>query len=433
MGYKNGFLDYDYSRHLLRIAMNKGISHGSCFTRIFEEKQLLYKHGEFYSISNRVHNEMELSLYNDEKVHRLNRIDSSEFLDYETIIKQCMETNAEEQIVFEQGIKSTFIKEEADYNVGILVSRIEEFLTTVKKDYPNIVIQNIKIELIEGINQYIDSSAIHSKELFGKYKMSITLFSRINSNVTNSKSYMVLAKKMNRPIMEMGAIKHIIQLLSESNKKIVYDVGNKGNIMFMPDILEKIVKMVIQIYASDKSLLKGYSSWKGKINKPIVSKDFSLLLNYQEDGIIATGNILSRNGYINTKLNLIDEGILRNFLISKNYMDKLGMSCSFNDGEYFSVKAGKERIQDIFSNVGKVLVISKGDFRKVNPLGDVLFEVDISVGYDGCIREADYNKLFLKFNLNDLLNQVTSISKENTYSGSSILPFIVFHDVQIIV
>lgn len=77
-------------------------------------------------------------------------------------------------------------------------------------------------------------------------------------------------------------------------------------------------------------------------------------------------------------------------------------------------------------------MISKLNVITINPLGDTLFEVNNCIGYDWGIKCSSYNKLFLKFNLNEMFNQISAISKEVICSGSSILPYIIFQDIEVI-
>ena len=146
---------------------------------------------------------------------------------------------------------------------------------------------------------------------------------------------------------------------------------------------------------------------------------------------IVGGYRSTSDGSIAENMTLIENGVLKNFVVSRYGSKRTGLPRSKNDGGCYIMNGGNTSLSDMIKNVKKGLIMNRFSAGSPGVNGDVTGVAKNSfLIEDGKIVGAVSETMF-SGNLTEMLLNVRAISEERINDGSSILPWVDFGGVTI--
>ena len=187
--------------------------------------------------------------------------------------------------------------------------------------------------------------------------------------------------------------------------------------------------MAVGNFMSDITIIDGTSPRISKLGKQVASSSLSLsTIPWMAELSPASG---LQDGYKSGNMELITDGVLRNFVLFNYGSRKTGFPRALNLSQNYCVKPGNTSLNELIAGIDRGIVINRfsggvpgtnGDFSGVAK-NSFLVE-------NGRITDA-LSETMISGNLIDVLNNITGISSETICDGKSVLPWMLFDGVTI--
>ncbi len=396
-----------------------------CYYKSYNSTMFMYRYGSLMSVQTDFHRSMEYSIHDDEGNNYKNvYADSDILLNPKSMLAET-----------EKGIKAhSKIPEYPDeasididcrrnnFDGKLLVFRINELVDAVKEKYPLIKFKSIKGTYLDGVNVYGNLSGVTKTEIYDKYMLSAMFCASDGTDASNLKSYTVTMKAPDTPLLETGAFDEII---NNTNQAIIAYSGNIDSfdtLIIMPDALEKILKLLMRAYLSDKAILSKKSVWSDKLLQSVTDSRITLSAVYDKNRIVSAGRHISDTGIVNRDACIIDHGKLINFCLSREAEKEIGSEHTNCDYGFFSMEGGEKSYKEMIEQTESGLIISRIQARELDFWGNLTLVIKNAVVVENGVEKGTLGTGYLKLNLEKMLNNIAWISKEIAYSGNSSLP-----------
>ena len=181
---------------------------------------------------------------------------------------------------------------------------------------------------------------------------------------------------------------------------------------------------------SGSALQQKRSFWEGKLNTQIVSP----LLTLYDNPYIIRGlgsSLWDGDGFATHRRPLIEEGILKTYLIGDYYAKKMGVDPTGGSTHNFEWNLGTQSFDELVKDVGNGVVIDR--FLGGNSNGTT---GEISLGCGGrMIRNGELAESLTEMNLSGNFGQIWSnlalVGNDPYVEGSAFCPSCVFNNIQL--
>ena len=311
-----------------------------------------------------------------------------------------------------------------------LFDRTEELKTTIEKEYPLILMEQMIVDHNSYESVFRTSYGGCFRRVSGSYQVSL-MFSAHEGEIASSFCGAgVTVENLDTPFIELGNIR---QTLADVEKQIYTEpVEGKfvGTMVLPPDALSEFVGSALGNFVSDGSLIDGTSIWKDALGTKVADERITISSKPHDPRIIG-GSYYTADGFIAEDYDIIKDGMLENFMLSLYAANKTNNRRAPNDAWDLVIQNGDTPYDDIIQNIERGIIVgrfsggspnSKGDFSGVAK-NSFLIE-------NGKITKA-LRETMINGNLADLFKNVIAVSKETLASGGSVMPAIAFGGVTV--
>jgi len=149
--------------------------------------------------------------------------------------------------------------------------------------------------------------------------------------------------------------------LDETQRQIVTEqfAGSfEGEVVITPGCLEAILYYVTDTYLGDGALISGTSPWKDKIGMQVASPliNFELVAEHPE---LPGASPLSGDGYVAENMPLIENGVLKNFSLSRYGAARTGLPRSRNNGSTYVLGGGDTPLEEVIAGIEKGILMGR--------------------------------------------------------------------------
>ncbi len=306
-----------------------------------------------------------------------------------------------------------------------LYNRLSEYLETVKKDYPKIVLEQVTADYSESESYFMNSNGVCHRVKRGGYYFN-TMFSAHDGDNASSFNYCdAQFNDLSKPIIDIGMQR---VLYSQSEKELEAEKFTDkfvGKVLVAPLCLADLVGTALGNFVSDTSIINGTSPWKDSLGKKVASEKLTVSMNPLDERMCG-GERITDDGYVSENYDIIKDGVLTDFGLSEYAAKKTGNKRGPNSSGCMAIAPGDKSLEDIIASIDKGLLMCRfsggqpaqnGDFSGVAK-NSFLIE-------NGKISHA-VTETMISGNLSAMLNHVTAISSETVEDGSSSLPYALF-------
>ena len=299
---------------------------------------------------------------------------------------------------------------------------LKKFLTTVKETYPQILLDcNFDFTYTEKF--FVNSNGVDYRIEKGIYSLS-TMFSSKDGDKTSSFNYTGFSlKDIEKDIIDCGSIKYLLKESIDQLEAKPLEGKFVGDVIVTPDCLNGMLMYYAGTYLSDRALISGTSIFKNKLNEEVASPKFTLSSKPVSDEI-ADGYFITPDGYEAENLTIIDNGILKSFLLSQYGSKKTGLDRAKNPGGSYVIESGDKTLEDMIKGIDRGLLVARYSGGNPSASGDFSGVAKNSYYIENGEIKYPVSETMISGNLAQLFKNIKDVSKERVDFGASVLPWI---------
>lgn len=309
---------------------------------------------------------------------------------------------------------------EPDYDK--MYDRIVEVQDYAKQKYPDLHFGSVAITFANRRSCYVNSNDVRFESRRGVYQVS-TMFTSKRGKQTSSMNYFNYSSyDLDSPVHEMV---NADELMRQSTEQIeTQNIPGKftGDLLITPNALGSFVGFLTG-KISDGALISGTSVFKDKLGEQVTSDKLSIeTCPTAED--VAGGYWVTGDGYKAENMTLLENGVLKSYLLGLYGSNKTGLPRAVNAGGCYRVQAGNTSLDDMVSGIQEGIVITRFSGGNPNERGD----------FSGIAKNSYYIKdgkvqfpikeTTVSGNMVELLQSIKAVSQERVNFGSNILPWV---------
>lgn len=304
-----------------------------------------------------------------------------------------------------------------------LFDRIKEYMEDVKREYPKISLAQFISSMNQSESLFMNTNGVQFQERNGWYDFNSLFAAQEGKKVSSFMGCGAKFVSLDKKLMDIGMQR---RLFGESERQLdTKPITGKfvGKLMITPACLEEMMMMAFSNFISDSVIIDGTSPWLKMLGKQVASDKLSVSTIPLDDRIVC-GERVTSEGYRSRNMEIIGEGILKQFMLSDYGSRKTGFPRALNLSGSLFVKPGDTSYEDLMKGVDRGILLnrfsggqpgSNGDFSGVAK-NSFLIE-------DGKVTEA-ISETMISGNLMDVFRNVIGVSSETVCDGLTVLPWV---------
>ncbi|MBP5159153.1 MAG: TldD/PmbA family protein [Lachnospiraceae bacterium] len=306
----------------------------------------------------------------------------------------------------------------------------KKLVETVGKEFKKIKIQTVCTDHKKIHSIYANSNGTEFETYEGLYEVVLEFAGNDGENTTGINFAYVATADLDTPLIEQGDIRTTLENTERSFNPSTIEEKFEGTVIIAPQALGEFVYFIGANFLYGSSIFEGKSIWKDKLGKEVADSRVNMRLVCDDDRLVMLSPYTS-DGYRAENVNVIENGVLKSFMMSLYYANKTGMKPTKNLSNAIIFEPGDTPLEDMIKGVKKGLLL--GGFSGGEPGSNGEFSGVAKNSFyieNGEIKQAVIGTM-VSGNLAEILQNVKSISKEYRNDGTSLLPFLAVEGVTI--
>lgn len=328
-------------------------------------------------------------------------------------------------------------EENAAFTSGILTpdrdalyDRLEEFMATLGRDYSHIKMEQLIAKYDRDDILLMNTNGVEYRYENGAYVFS-TMFSAHEGEKAGSfNSSYTLTDDLAAPIADQWLLRQLLRDAEADLTARPVEDKFEGTLLVSPVYLGEFLGTALDCYAGDSALIGGTSIWKDRLGTKVAAPAITLESRPLAKEIVC-GERFTGEGYRSADETIIENGVLKNFVLSGYASRKTGLPRAKNlSGSYF-LRPGEKSLAEIISGIKNGILINRFSGGEPGPSGDFNGVAKNSfLIRDGRLAGA-VTETMISGNFAFLLQNVRAISSETACDGMSVLPWAAFEGVTV--
>jgi len=317
----------------------------------------------------------------------------------------------------------SFFSGEEKPDLDAMYGQLDQILQDSKKDFPKISFDSIGIEHHYAESLYANTNGVRLSDRRGFYQLS-NMFMAKDQGKTSSFNY--FATVYEDPSDRVCEESRVRRLLDETQRQIVTEqfAGSfEGDVVITPGCLTTFLYYVADTYLEDGALISGTSPWKDKIGEQVASPLINFELVAEHPGLPGA-SLLSGDGYAMENMPVIENGVLKNFCLSRYGAARTGLPRSKNSGSAYVLGNGRTPLEEVIAGVEKGILMGRFSGGSPSPAGDLSGVAKNSFLIENGRITKPLSEVMIAGNLADMLRDTVAVSHERESSGYWLLPWI---------
>lgn len=315
-------------------------------------------------------------------------------------------------------------------DMELLYKRFEEFLLDCE-NYPSLTLRRMtRLDFLSEKKTFINSNGTNFSSRVGYYEFNAIFSSREGGN--NSLGYFTTlrAKSLDSPLIKWGMLETLLGQSAESINTRPVCGKFIGDIVIAPECLGDFLSFMTENALRDNALISGTSYYKDTVGKQIASAGFTLS-SQPLSAEMAAGYFITPDGRKAGDLSIIENGVLRTFILSQYGARKTGLPMVSNAGGCYSVAPGNVGYKALIKSITRGLLITRFSGGKPSQSGDFSGVVKNSYYIENGELKFPVSETMIAGNIPQMFMNINGISKERVNFGNALHPWISFSGITI--
>ncbi len=322
--------------------------------------------------------------------------------------------------------------EEGPYEADMdqLFSRTRELLSDISREYPRVMVEQLVVSHVQADSLYENSKGVRYTKKSGWYQLSLMFSGHEGGKSSSFNGAGFLTASLAEPFLALGNLR---QLLADAQNQVHTTPApgkGEGVVVFTPECLGGILYELLGNYVADSVLIDGTSQWKDQLGRQVADPALTLRLAPLDPRIV-NGEKYTEEGYLSSDYTLIEQGVLKGFMLSDYAARKTGYDRAPNASAALVVEPGDKALQEIIAGIPKGLLVGRysggaaGANGEFSGVAKNAFMIE-----NGQVTHA-VSETMIAGNLAGMLKRLVGISRETVADGSSVLPWLAVDGITI--
>jgi PmbA protein len=314
-------------------------------------------------------------------------------------------------------------------DLDMMYERMKGFLDHASSTYPTLILEQVILDFYSVRKIYMNSNGVDLRSGRGWYNFT-PMFTSKEGKDTSSFNYAgVSMSSLDRELHLYGTIDTLMRQSTEQVRSKEFSGKFTGDVIITPDCLEEFIYYMC-MYLNDYPMIKGTSIFKDSLGTRIADPSLTIrCLPLSED--LASTYFITDDGFRAGDMTLVEEGILKSFLLSLYGANKTGRERAQNGGGAFVVEPGQRNLEDMISSVDRGILLCRFSGGMPSEGGDFSGVAKNSYYIENGRIMHPVKEVMISGNLMKLLMDIRDVSSQRVNTGGSILPWIRASDVSV--
>jgi len=304
-----------------------------------------------------------------------------------------------------------------------MYDRLAEFVAYSGATYPYTKLEQCIFDFTKTERIYRNSNGADFSENSGIYKFS-PLFTTKKGAKTSSFNYSEARRKaLDAPLAEWGSIDTLLRQSAGQLDPKSLSGSFTGDIIITPDFMTEIVGMLEDVFLGERCLVSGKSPWRDSLGRRVAASGFSLR-SCPRSGLIADGNCVTQDGFEAADCAILEDGILREFLLGLYGSNKTGKRRTPSGSGGWIVDPGRESLEDLVASVERGILLCRFSGGMPDDSGDFSGVAKNSYHIEHGKIVGPICETMVSGNLASLLESISGISRERVDFGTELYPWV---------
>lgn len=307
-------------------------------------------------------------------------------------------------------------------DLDLMYDRIRGFLDYAARTYPTLIVDQALLQFVLKTGLYLNSNGVDFQSSQGYYSFQPTVAAKEGSDTSSFNYTSFSSLDLARELHEYGSIDTIMRQSTEQMRPLELPGKFTGELIITPDCLDDFISYVTD-YLRDHPMITGTSIYKDALGEEIAAPRLTLR-SMPLAAEMADGYFFTEDGFAAENSTVIENGVLRSFLLSLYGSLKTGKPRSVNSGGSWMVDAGDTPFDEMVQSVEKGILLCRFSGGDPSDNGDFSGVAKNSYYIEGGEIRHPIKETMIAGNLAQVIRDIRSISSERVNFGGKVLPWI---------
>lgn len=300
---------------------------------------------------------------------------------------------------------------------------LKEYSQEVPALFPTIKLMETTFMHTHSVTRFVNSNGVEFMTDTGVYELSSIFASKDGEKSTSFNYSGFSMRDLEKSLLERGSLKVLLRQSEEHLEARPFAGHFVGDVIFTPDCLNVLLHLYAMTFLGDSALIGGTSPFKNKLGQKVA--DDKLTISSQPvSEAMASGYFVTRDGFAADNVTLVEEGVLKSFLLSQYGSKKTGFERAKNEGRCWVVEPGEKSLTEMISQVDRGLLVARYSGGSPSSNGDFSAVAKNSYYIENGKIMYPVTETMIAGNLVDILANVKEISSERVDFGEGIIPYL---------
>jgi len=424
----------EIAEYTLDALKKAGADHAQCIVSTGKVDEFNVDGGEFSLLRTLFNSNITMKALKDGKkgIISANRLDKESI---DKAVQECIAA-AESSVSDEAEAIAPKIRN-ANFTAGVLepdrdklFDRIKEFVADVKNDYPKIILEQVISKYSSGESVFMNTNGVEFTYTCGNYDINAMFSAHEGEKSSSFNYYYALFDSLNRKLIDIGMQR---TLFAESERQIdtkPFPGKTVGKVIISPACLAEMLFIAFGNFISDATIIDKTSPWISMLGKQVASEKLSVYTKPLDERVVC-GERFTGDGFMSENMEIIKNGVLKNFYLSNYGSRKTGFPRALNLSQNLFVDPGDTSLDELIKNVDRGIIMNRFSGGQPSTNGDFSGVAKNSFLIEnGKITHA-LSETMVSGNLADMFKNIIGISSETVCDGITVLPYILFDGITI--
>lgn len=300
--------------------------------------------------------------------------------------------------------------------------RVSQFLKNVGESYPECMVKQSLLRYIRTRTLRANTQGLEIDSTEGCYNHGVRFLSKRNGKTSSINYSGAYAADLEVELLDWGGLRRAIESSSREIAVTPFTGRLEGPIVIAPEAFAVLLNFWIA-HLKDDRMISGTSKFRNSLDKPVASPLLTLGIEPRNPSF-ARQEFMTEDGYGSEPSVVLQNGILKSFLLSDYGAKKTNLARSVNSGQNWVVDGGTKSIVDLFGDVENGLFLGRlsGGMPAAN--GDFAIVAKNSFLIESGFISKPVSELIVSGNLFQIMSAITSISRERAADGMTMIPWV---------
>lgn len=311
-----------------------------------------------------------------------------------------------------------------------LYRRVAEYLQDIKDNYPKVIIEQFISSYTHAERLLMNTNGVEFLYEYGGYDFSSMFSAHEAEKASSFIGYGGQFLELDERLVDFGLQRTLLAEAEQSLNPTVLEGKFVGPILVTPACLGDLMMTALYNFISDSTLIDGTSPWIDQLGCKVASEAMTMSFNPLDPRIV-TGERFTSEGYQSENMTVIQNGILKHFLLSNYGANKTRFSRALNSSQNLCIEPGTTPLSKLIASIDRGVLLNRFSGGQPGTNGDFSGVAKNSFLIENGKVTSALSETMISGNLSDMLKQVRGISLETICDGMSILPWVTFDGITV--